>query len=184
MFGMTISSSATVIDTTAEWDGTVSSGWDASGQSLTVGAVESHFDSIGFYFDEESWGMSFNLLLSDAMIGGNTLFSTVFDVVSGINVINIDKNMIANSMVYAMIDYNGYYGLAAHISSNDSYDGGNSFFVLYDSPEYIYASYTDYDHRFIAEFSEESASTPEPAAMLLIGTGLATLGIKKRKNVL
>jgi hypothetical protein len=180
MAGMAGVASALTIDTSSSWNGRINSGWAGSGQSLTVDAVENHFESIGFYFAAESIGKTFDFILSDAMNGGSTLFTTSFNVINGINVIDIDQDVTANSTIYALIDYNGFMGATAHFIGTDVYAGGQSVFGPVGNMD---GSYTSLDHRFVATFSSGGAPVPEPATMLLFGTGLAGLvGARLRRK--
>jgi hypothetical protein len=180
MAGMAGVASAFTIDTSLSWDGHINVDWVGSGQSLTVDAVENHFESIGFYFDAESTGKTFDFILSDAMNGGNTLFTTSFNVISGINVIDIDQDVTANSTIYALIDYNDFMGATAHFSVTDVYAGGQSVFGRVGS---MTGKYPSFDHRFVATFSSGGAPVPVPATMLLLGTGLAGLvGARLRRK--
>jgi len=180
MFGVAGVASALTIDTNSSWDGSINSGWAASGQSLTVDAVENHFERIGFYFDSQSFGRTFDFILSDALNGGNTLFSTSFVVGDGLNVIDIDQDVIANSTIFALLDYNGFTGSTAHFSYTNSYAGGHSVF---GAVGYMDNSFLELDHRFVAEFSNGGAPVPEPATMLLFGAGLVGLaGARLRRK--
>ncbi len=177
--GMLGSASALTIDTNAGWDGSTNSGWYGSGQSLSVDSIENHFDSIGFYFDIDSYGNTFDFILSDQLNGGGTLFSTSFVVSNGINIIDIDLDMTANSTIFALMDYNGFNGRTAQFSFTDSYAGGNSSF----GPIGSQSDYKGLDHRFIAEFSSGANAVPEPGTMLLMGTGLLGLVGYSRKRI-
>ena len=170
--------SALVIDTNPGWDGSVNSGWLGSGQSLTVDLTENVFDSIGFYFDTASWGRTFDFYVSDALNGGNILYSTAFTVTDGINLFNINQAMTPGSTIYALIDYRGFSGATAHFSYTDSYAGGNSSFGAVGSQ----VSYVGLDHRFIATFSD-ALSVSEPHTLALLSLGLVGIGLfsKRRK---
>jgi len=164
-----------IIDTNATWDGGVNSGWLGSGQTLTVDATDNFFEDIGFYFDEASWGQTFDFAIFDALNGGNTLFSTNFAVGSGINVIDVSQAFAAGSTIYVQMDYRGFNGLTAHFSYIDGYAGGHSLFGSIGS---MNGTYTTLDHRFIANFS----AVPEPGTLALFGIGLLGMGLARRKK--
>ena len=176
-----VASQAAVIDTSALWDGNVNSAWAGSGQSLTVDNTDTTLDDIGFYFDEESNGLTFNFILTDAFNFGNTLFSTSFVVnVAAINVIDIDLELTGGSTVWALIDYNGFTGSTAHFIFNDVYSGGNSVFgSINDMTDFI-----GLDHRFIANFSNDNPTAiPEPGSLALLSLSLLGLaGMRKRRS--
>lgn len=176
-----VASQAAVIDTSALWDGNVNSAWAGSGQSLTVDNTDTTLDDIGFYFDEESNGLTFNFILTDALNFGNTLFSTSFVVnVAAINVIDIDLELTGGSTVWALIDYNGFTGSTAHFIFNDVYSGGNSVFgSINDMTDFI-----GLDHRFIANFSNDNPTAiPEPGSLALLSLSLLGLaGMRKRRS--
>jgi hypothetical protein len=166
-----------IIDTNATWDGSVNFGWLGSGQTLTVDATDNFFEDIGFYFDQASWGQTFDFFIFDALNGGNTLFSTSFVVGSGINVIDIGQAFAAGSTIFVQMDYNGFSGATAHFSYIDGYAGGQSLFGAVGSMD---GSYVGLDHRFIANFS--AAAVPEPGTLALFGIGLLGIGAARRRK--
>lgn len=175
---------AAVIDNTSPWDGSANRGWEGSGQTFIVDAIDTTLDSVGFYFDAQASGQTFNFTLSDALTGGTTFFSTSTLITDGLNTINIGMSLTAGSLVYALFEYDGYFLDSAHYSSADQYAGGHSFFLrgaIWDT------SRTGLDHRFRADFSGGASSVvPVPAALPLFGTGLALMGFigwrRKRKQ--
>lgn len=165
--------SALVIDTNPDWDGNVSVGWAGSGQSLTVDATENRLESIGFYFDAESVGHTFDFIISDALNGGQTLFSTSLVVTSGISLVNVHRAFGPGSVIHVLIDYNGFLGWAAHYTYNDTYPGGNSSFGPVGSQN----AFHSLEHRFVATFS-----VPEPGTKAAVGLALAGLGFLRRQR--
>ena len=182
MFGVAGMASALTIDNHTGISGTSNAYWAGGAQSLTLDATQSHFYSIGFSFASQSWGRDFDFLLSDALHGGKNLFSTTFNVIAGINVIDINLNMTAGSTIYALVDYNGFTGRSIDITNENLYTGGNSFFYKVDTSNIV--SFVETDHRFIAEFGPpETAPVPVPATILLFSTGLTGLiGTKLRRK--
>lgn len=168
---------ATVIDTTATWSGNINSGWYGSGQSFSVDVNDTFFNDVTFSFDASSNGQIFDFILSDALNGGNTLFSTSFAVNSGLGFIDIDTNLIGGSTVYALIDYNGYSGLSAYFQS-DVYAGGNSNFGANGSK----SEFAGLDHVFVANFTQNN-SIPEPTSIALLGLALAGIGFSRKKKM-
>ena len=173
---MSVAHAATVIDTTAGPTYT-NSGWFGSGQSLTVGNTDTKFDSFSFYADAASNGKIFDFTISDAWSGGSTLFSSSFAVTTGLNTVLINQAMTAGSLIYALIDYNGFSGSTVHFT-NDLYSGGHSAF----GPVGSQTTFSQYDLKFNASFSSPSA-VPVPAAVWLFGSALTGLvGMGKRKK--
>lgn len=166
---------ATLIDTTATWSGSINTGWFGSGQSFWVDAEDTFFDDIIFSFDSASNGRTFNFFLSDLLNGGTTLFSTSFVVNNGLGFIDIDTNLLPNSTVYAMIDYNGYSGASAYFQNN-IYAGGSSNFGVNGSKNEFSGMY---DHVFVANFSQ-AAQVPAPATVALFALGLAVIGFSRK----
>jgi hypothetical protein len=169
--------SAVTIDTNATWDGNINSGWGGSGQSLTVDLLETHLDDISFYFADASAGLMFNFTITDALTGGNVLFSDSFTVASGINTFLTNLDLSPGAVVYALFDYNGFTGDTAHFSYIDGYAGGQSFFEsgVWDT------SFVSLDHRFIANFSDASP-VPLPAGGLLLIGALGGLALIRRRK--
>jgi hypothetical protein len=174
------------IDTNPSYFGQVNSGWLSSGQSLTVVSGYEIFDDIGFYFDSQSHGRTFGFVLSDALTGGATLYSTSFTVnAAGINVINIGLQLTAGQKVYALLDYNGFSGFTAHIIENDVYAGGNSNFG--QIPFLPRQEFPDWEHRFVANFSGTNQNVvPGPSGLVLAGMAGLTFtgffGLRRRKQ--
>jgi len=170
--------SATVIDTTSTWSGSVNNGWFGSGQSFNVGAPDTYFDDITFSFASAANGKTFSFALSDALNGGNTLFSTSFNIVNGFGFIDVNTSVLAGSTVYALIDYNGYNGASAYFQGN-VFAGGNSNFGATGSK----VAYSGLDHVFVANFTGGASSqVPEPAPMVLFGLGLLGLAVARRRQ--
>ena len=169
--------SAVTIDTNPTWDGSINNGWAGSGQSLTVDLLETQLDDISFYFADASAGQTFDFTISDALTGGNVLFSASVLISSGINTIITNLNLAPGSVVYALFDYNGFTGQTAHFSYTDGYSGGQSFFESggWDT------SWVTLDHRFIANFSDPSP-IPLPAGGFLLIGALGGLALFRRRQ--
>ena len=170
--------SALTIDTNPTWDGSINDGWDGSGQSLTVDLLETQLDDISFYFAEESAGLTFDFTITDALTGGNVLFSSSFVVTSGINTFLTNLDLSPGSLVYALFDYNGFSGETAHFSYTNGYTGGQSFF---ESGGWA-TDFTTLDHRFVPNFSDPSP-IPLPAGGLLLIGALGGLAALRRRKV-
>lgn len=177
------SAQALTIDTSANWDGSINSGWYGSGQSLTVDAVENTLDDISFYFDADSAGKTFGFRLSDALAGGTDFYSTSFTVAEGINSFDIGLAFTPGSTVFALFDYNGFVGKTAHYSNQGGYAGGQSVFLdgsVWDS------SHSGIDHRFIANFSEGSSvgapAVPLPATLPLVAGAFGLMALRRRRK--
>lgn len=170
--------SAVTIDTNPTWDGSINEGWAGSGQSLTVDMLETQLDDISFYFAAASAGLTFDFTIADALTGGNVLFNSSFVVTAGINTFLTDLDLSPGAVVFVLFDYNGFTGETAHFSFIDGYADGQSFF---ESTGWD-ASYTNLDHRFIANFSDPSPIPLPAGGVLLIGAlgGLAL--IRRRKS--
>jgi len=166
-------SQAATIDTNPTWDGNVNDSWFGSGQSLSVGAVDTRLDDISFYFDPASVGKVFNFTLSDALVGGTIFFSQAVTIAAGINTLLPNTNLAPNSTFFALFDYNGFNGRTAHFSYFNGYAGGQSYFFDGGSWE---ENFTGLDHRFIANFSDP-VPIPLPATLPLLFGALALGGI-------
>ena len=173
-----LSAQALVIDTTATWDGNINSGWLGSGQSFTIDSTDTFFDDITFDFNSASNGLNFSFTLSDALNGGSTLFSNSFTVNNGKGFIDINTNLVGGSLVYALIDYNGYNGASAHFQAGNVYAGGVSNFGANGAR----SDFGAYDHVFVANFTDGSVSVPEPSVLALVGLGIAGIGLTRRKK--
>jgi hypothetical protein len=162
------------IDTNPTWDGNTNQGWLGSGQSFTVPLVANVFQDVGFYFDAQSHGLTFDFYLTTAMNGGSVLYSTPFVVTPGINVLTMNLALTAGSQVWAVMDYRGFAGRTAHFSGINGYAGGNSVFGPFGG----YVNFAGLDHRLIANFTD-AVAVPEPATFLLIGAGLAAVARRR-----
>lgn len=174
---------AALIDTTASWVSSVNNGWYGSAQSLTVDASDTYFEYISFFFGAASEGRTFNFVLSDAISGGNTLFSSSFAVSSGEGTIDINTALTGGSVVYAIINYNGFSGQTAHFINSNVYSGGNSSFLNTASTSTNWLSYSALDHSFIANFLQgPRQDVPEPSTLAILALGLIGLGARRFKK--
>ncbi|MBL8820273.1 MAG: PEP-CTERM sorting domain-containing protein [Planctomyces sp.] len=176
--GLTQSADAAfVIDTNPTWNGRVNSGWQGSGQSMTIDAANTTFDQVTFYFDSDSNGRTFDLKIFDAMNGGTELYSTSFTALTGATTIGIGQSFVGGSQIWVEMDYRGFTGLTAHFSGINGYAGGNSVF----GPIGGMTDFATLDHRFIAEFSGGSA-VPEPASLAAWSIGLVAMTFARRRR--
>jgi hypothetical protein len=178
VLGVSGFANAGLINTTTSWGGSINNGWSGSGQSLTVDASDTYFEYISFYFGAESEGRTFDFVLSDAISGGSTLFSSSFAVNSGEGTININTALTAGSVVYALINYNGFMGDTAHFINSNVYSGGNSFFL-----DTTWMPYGSFDHSFTASFSQGiSQNVPGPPTLAILALGLMGLASRRFKK--
>ena len=178
--GTGTSASAATIDTSGAWSGSVNSGWYGSGQSLTVDGTDNVLNSITFYFDAESVGRTFDLTITDSLSGGTAVFATSF-VVSPATTIDVGAALTPGSIVFALIDYNGFNGRTAHYGTG-VYGGGNSVFDIQDVGD-DWTSFSRLDHRFTAEFGVSAVPLPAGAPFLIAGiAALAGLGAFRRRR--
>lgn len=194
-----VSANAALIDTTSTSGAATVNGWGGSGQSFSVDASATFFDDLTFHFSSASNGQTFDFILSDALNGGASLFSTSFTVENGLGFIDIDTDLAAGSSVYGLVDYNGYTGMSAYYQK-DIYAGGNSFFTR-GSGKSANEFGGAYDHVFEANFSGnpnidiprnqlviegipelDTTEVPEPFSIVLVGLGLAALGFARRRK--
>ena len=166
---------ALTIDTSGTWTGSVNDNWEGSGQSLTVDVTENFFESFSVYVHQDSNGKLFDVQVSDALNGGNILFSTSKVVTTGLNTIDINQAFAAGSTIFVQFDYNGFTGRTLHFQG-DVYGGGNSSFLRAGIQE----NWASLDHRFIAVFSSNVAVPESGASLGLAGLDIASLVALRR----
>ena len=170
-----IPANALTIDTSGSWLGLVNDNWEGSGQSLTVDATENFFETFSVYVHADSNGKLFDVQVSDALNGGNVLFSTSTVVLTGLNTIDINQAFTGGSTIFVQFDYNGFTGRTLHFQG-DVYGGGNSSFLRAGVQE----NWDGLDHRFIAVFSGKMVVPEAGASLALAGFGVAGLVALRR----
>lgn len=185
--GLSTLSHAVVIDTSGDWIDVINDGIDQSAQTLNFGS-DVTLDSFAWWL-----GMDHTHKVSVVEWSGGPgaiLFSTTQAWTAGPNEISPNVALSAGTQYAVWFDYLGSILSTVHINVFDGYTDGEWWFF---SGGWIRRM--DIDLRFIANVTEavsvpESGtrtrgprvSVPEPGTLALLGSGLAGMGLARRRK--
>jgi hypothetical protein len=171
----------TIIDTTPNWDGNITNGWLAVGQSFTVPTTDTTLSRFTFTLSAPSSVSTVTFKVFNWSATGPTgaalLTQSVAWPANGgdVTLSALNLSLLSGQVYGAVVDLGGYSGASVYYMQTSPYAGGSASW--FDGSSWSNYS-AAYEMKFVAEFN----AVPEPSVVCLVGLGVGVLAVGRLRR--